>query len=362
VNRTLAIVFVFVVLAAGIGFGFVLAVPAVIGQARDLVTVTAGDEFDDANKNDMYDAGEKVVLDRNQDGVYTPPLIHKFTAWLTAFALDITDRFTQSAKVRDSVRNSLARIETYYKAATDNLLTDFGGYTLSLVRSTTAFMIYLVGFMLMPFYVFFFLRGWEDLKRRATGLLPGRSRDRIVRIVYKIDRAMAGFFRGRLIVCSLCSLITWIGLWIIGVPYAFLFGLLIGTATVIPFLGLVFLVPAVLVVYLSPGGTVADVTWTVVLYGCVQILQGFILDPIVMGKEAQLHPVALVLAFLICGEILGVIGVIMAVPIASVAKILIGEFVMPSVEALAAEEPSTIIPRELVPPELRRPPSRGQGA
>jgi predicted PurR-regulated permease PerM len=77
----------------------------------------------------------------------------------------------------------------------------------------------------------------------------------------------------------------------------------------------------------------------------VQALQGAVLDPLILGREVELHPVILILAFLICGKILGFVGVLLAVPIASIGKILTQEFVMPSVAELAAEQQTTMIRR-----------------
>jgi predicted PurR-regulated permease PerM len=177
-------------------------------------------------------------------------------------------------------------------------------------------------------------------------LMPGRSRDDILRIVGKIDRAISAFFRGRVIVCTICGLVTWLGLWIIGIKYSFLFGFLIGVSTVIPNLGLVFLAPTLLVAWFGQDGSIWAVVWTTVLYFGVQTLQGAILDPIILGREVEIHPVFLILAFLICGKLLGFIGILLAVPIASVIKILMQEFVLPSVEEIAAEEPTGLFPKE----------------
>jgi predicted PurR-regulated permease PerM len=193
--------------------------------------------------------------------------------------------------------------------------------------------------LLVPIYAFFLILGMAQIRRRVREHLPLWKRDQVLRIIHDIELVVAAFFRGRLLVCLFCAVLTYIGFTIIGllgtaVPYAALFAVLIGLATAIPFAGILFLVPAVLLTLLEggSGGTV----WALVgVYAAVQGLETFLLTPTIMGRETELHPVTLIIALLLCGKLIGILGVILAVPIAATCRILAREFLWPRVRQWA---------------------------
>lgn len=342
INRTLSIISIFVVMAAVFAMLLTFAVPATINQVKDLVMAIQGDEYEDVNGNDKFDEGE-LVLDRNNNGEYNKSLISKFNEWFLDISSGIFGKFGQSERLTSSIKKSLNNLNENFRAFTEQVYENIGIYVTALFKNTLAFLALIMGFGLIPVYTFFLLREKEEIKNRIVPLLPGRIRNDIIEIIRKIDLAISAFFRGRFIVCTICSMIMVVGLWIIGVKYGFLFGILIGISTVVPLLPLAFLAPALLVAYLAPGGSGYAVIWTLVLYFFMQVLEGGFFTPVILGKEVELHPVVLILSFLIGGQVLGFVGVLLAVPIASIIKILLAEFILPSVEEIAAEHRTTIV-------------------
>jgi predicted PurR-regulated permease PerM len=123
--------------------------------------------------------------------------------------------------------------------------------------------------------------------------------------------------------------IAWVGLMFLKVPFAFFFGFAIGFATIVPLLGLVFLLPAIFFYGLAGAGWEQHLI-LIAFYSVLQGLEMLILTPFILGKEVELHPMVLVLSILTSGYLFGGIGVVLAVPIASTAKILLEEFIYPS--------------------------------
>jgi predicted PurR-regulated permease PerM len=113
-----------------------------------------------------------------------------------------------------------------------------------------------------------------------------------------------------------------------GVPYAVLFALFIGLATAVPLAGFLFLVPAVVMTLLD-GGTAMTATLVIGVYTVVQLVEMLVLTPGIMGHEVELHPVTLIVALLLCGKLVGILGLILAVPIAASGRILAREFLWP---------------------------------
>lgn len=184
--------------------------------------------------------------------------------------------------------------------------------------------------ILIPFYLFFLLnslnRIWDFVE---TKVVPYEYKDVITRIFEKVHISLSAFFRGRLTICILISVMAWIGFKILGVPFPSIFGIAIGFATIVPLLGLVFLFPA-LILFILTGAGLGAVLTVVGIYTVLQSLEMFVLTPIILGKEVELPPIILVMSILICGYLYGGLGVVLAVPIASTAKILFQEFIFPS--------------------------------
>lgn len=208
-----------------------------------------------------------------------------------------------------------------------------GGWALSGVGSIDAVLSFALDVLLVPIYAFFLILAMPAIRRGTKDHLPNWHRDQVLRIVRDIEKVVAAFFRGRLIVCLICSVLCYggfLGVGIFGpsVPYALLFSMLIGLATAVPLAGLLFLVPAV-VLNLLDGGTGLTAGMMIGVYVVVQVLETVVLTPTIMGHEVELHPVTLIVALLLSGKLLGILGVILAVPIAATGRILAREFLWP---------------------------------
>lgn len=202
-----------------------------------------------------------------------------------------------------------------------------GKHILSKLGSFTGF---LLSLLLIPFYMFFLLtslnRIWDFTE---TYLMPYDYKDSILRITAKIHHSLSAFFRGRLLICLIMGNVSWLGLLYLNVPFPFLLGFSIGFATFIPLLGLLILLPALGLFWMSGAGF-EDMLYLIIFYSLIQSIEMFILSPFLLGKEVELPPMILVLSLLVCAYLFGGIGFVLAVPIASTTKILFYEFIFPS--------------------------------
>ncbi len=193
--------------------------------------------------------------------------------------------------------------------------------------------------VLIPVYTFFFLWRFDDMVRVARDHLPADWRDGIVHVVRTIDGAMASFFRGRLIVCLVVGALTGLGWSLVGVPYSLPLGGLVGLLNLIPFLSLLTLPPALFFAYFGAVEAGAPWAWPVVLtmaiFMAVQALESFVLSPTIMGRSSGLHPLVIVVALLIGGQLAGLLGMLLAIPVASTLKALAAELLLPEIRRLA---------------------------
>jgi predicted PurR-regulated permease PerM len=180
------------------------------------------------------------------------------------------------------------------------------------------------------FVLFFVIAGyllidWPAIQRKARDLLPVWHKDDVLRIAGTIDGDMRAFFRGQLLVALALSVVYTIGLVLCGVPFGLIIGVVAGLANIVPYLGIaVGLVPALLLTLIPYTGLFKPIG-VVVTYTLGQTLEGFFLTPKIVGQNVGLSPVVVILAILIFAELFGFIGVVFAVPLASVCKVLLGE-------------------------------------
>lgn len=198
----------------------------------------------------------------------------------------------------------------------------------------------LLGFLgfclLVPVYLFFLLLEWPKMEAWAHDLLPIAGRERLLAVLREIDRATAAFFRGRLLVGLAKGVLTGIGFAIAGAPYPLLFGLLAAVSSLVPFLNaFVVLLPSVLLGALQANSALLGAIAPAAVFAAVEVVESFGINPFYLGRQVSLHPLALFVVIFVGGDLLGFFGMIVAVPLACAAKILLREFVLPEWRKLA---------------------------
>jgi len=173
---------------------------------------------------------------------------------------------------------------------------------------------------LAPFLAYYLLRDLNAIQRTAISWMPGAVRKDALELGRKINRVIGGYLRGQLIVSCIVGILVAAGLALLGVKYALLVGIFAGLADIIPYFGpIISAVPAVaLALSVSPWTAV----WTVLLLVAVQQLEGSVLSPKIVGDRVGLHPLTVVFAILAGGELMGIFGMLVAVPAAATLKVV----------------------------------------
>lgn len=194
--------------------------------------------------------------------------------------------------------------------------------------------------LLVPIYTFFLLRGLDAIVERVDEYLPGLHRDRIRTIARRIDRACSAFFRGRVLICLGKALFIWLGLWAIGVEFSLTIGLVAGALSLVPGAGPVVGFALAAIFAYGPTGYGLRLVQSAAVFVAAEVLEA-IANPVVLGREVGLHPVTILIALFVFGDLFGLFGVLLAVPLAAIVKILAQELVLPELKMLAAEAPGT---------------------
>lgn len=190
--------------------------------------------------------------------------------------------------------------------------------------SGVALMTWVANITLIPVVTFYLLRDWDVMMAAIRKLLPRSHENLYVEIARQCDEILGAFARGQLLVMLSLGVIYTVGLFVIGLDLALVLGLAAGLASIVPYLGFVVgIVASGLAAYFQ-----FDLSWQLVAVGLVfgvgQLVESLYLTPTLVGDKIGLHPVMVIFAILAGGQLFGFLGVLLALPVASVAKVMVG--------------------------------------
>lgn len=191
--------------------------------------------------------------------------------------------------------------------------------TWSFIGTSLSFIIGLVSWLIVIIYVIFIMLDYERMMLSMRQLVPYNQRHKVFHIVTDIKNAMNRYFRGQFFIASLVGLLFVVGFLIIDLPMAVLFGIFIGILNMVPYMQLISLPIAA---FLCLVGSISGDTsfwmyfWeTMAVYVIVQCIQDLYLTPKIMGKAMGLNPAIILLSLSIWGSLLGILGMIIALPL-----------------------------------------------
>ena len=193
----------------------------------------------------------------------------------------------------------------------------------SVSRSGLQVLGWLANLVLVPVVTFYLLLDWDRFIQGVHSLLPRGIAPQVARLADECDTVLATFLRGQMLVMLSLGIFYATGLWIAGIEFALLIGLLAGLVSFVPYLGLlVGILVAGIVGFVQFHET--SVLFSVVLvFGLGQLLEGFVLTPWLVGDRIGLHPVAVMFAVMAGGQLFGFFGILLALPLAAMILVLL---------------------------------------
>jgi predicted PurR-regulated permease PerM len=240
--------------------------------------------------------------------------LNKHVPELAQKAQSIVDGYNRSDLLPNSVRDGINRSLEKFELGISETVADY----VSGIGNTIGALLVVI---IVPFVSFYMLKDFQLLERTALTVVPKSQRKRAVRLLLDIDRALGNYIRGQLLVCLIIGGLAYVGYWLVGMPYPLLLASIVAVFNIIPYLGPFFgAAPALLM-----ASTVS--LRMVLLVACVnlvvQVLEGNLISPQVVGRSLHLHPLVIIFALLVGGEIGGVVGLILAVPFFAVLKVIV---------------------------------------
>jgi predicted PurR-regulated permease PerM len=233
-------------------------------------------------------------------------LIQPYTTW---FQERFGDGYVEDAK-------------TFLKDNVSKILGVSGSVASKLAAGGQAVVGMATTFVLTPLVAFYMMKEWPAITDWVEDLIPRENEKMVQDLIKQIDIKLSGFIRGQLTVAFLLGLIYAVALSIAGLNYGFLIGITAGFLSIIPMVGsTVGLLVSVAVAWFQ-AGEINYVFIIAAIFVVGQIVEGNILSPKLLGDSVGLHPLWILFALMAGGSLFGILGMLLAVPVAAVIGVL----------------------------------------
>jgi predicted PurR-regulated permease PerM len=285
INRTLAVVLVFVLMSAGLIILLLIILPLLREQIQQLLE-------------------------------YAPKMLE----WLAETALPwVQARLGLGGYVLnpESIRETLM---SYWKEASSAMLSVLG----TVSRSGQVVLHWMMNLMLIPVVTFYLLRDWDKLVEGIRTLIPRKIEPTVSSLSREIEAVLGAFIRGQLMVMFALGVIYAVGLWMVGLDLAFIIGMSAGLLSIVPYLGTAVGIVAALAAAAFQFQDLLHMVLVAIVFGAGQSLESMVLTPKLVGDRVGLHPVTVIFAILAGGQLFGFLGILLALPVASALNVVIG--------------------------------------
>lgn len=276
INRTFAILFIYIIFFGGTIYLVYHVYPNAIAQLQDF----------SEHLPQLFTMYEEIINNLYVSTSFLPEVVH-----------DKMDIF-------------FTRMETSIEQVVERFV---GGFT----------KIYelIVILTVIPVLVFYFLKDYNKIKTYIKKFIPIKYQQVSSELFHAIDHSLGSYIRGQLLISLSVSLMTWVIFQFLGMKYTILLAIIMGITNFIPYFGpIIGAVPAVAIALTISSKLVVFVLIAVL---GVQLIENNLISPFIMGKSINIHPIAIIFALLLGGQLKGILGMLLAVPLLTILKDII---------------------------------------
>jgi len=281
-SRALATLLIFVVLGALIGWGLYVLLPKITGQVNSISKYLQSGSIKNLFEN--WDA----ILKEKLAFLGSPETIQNLTTKIQAALVKFQEGLFKLALSLFSALSNLA---------------------------------------IIPFITYFLIKDGPAMKKALIKAVPNRYFEMSLNLIHKTDRQLGNYIRGQMIDAFLVGVLSIIALFILDINYYFFIGSIAGLANMIPYFGpIVGAVPAI-VVSLTQTSSFMPIIWIAVAFTVIQLIDNVLISPVVVARSVEIHPLLVVVVILIGGQLLGILGMLIAVPTTSILIVIVKEVI-----------------------------------
>ena len=314
---------------------FALAMVIVLGLFASVVPQVVGDVKKLSETSSEYAAR---LSTKAGDLAENPP------KWLPKPAVNLLSEFSKNAGATNSIPTVIVAepspgVEsesqaTLFKSVANEVTKFFpkiGGWLQQVMGFVGSVFGIIAGLALVPIYAFYFLLEKHGINKQWRDYLPvqdSKFKDEAVFVINSINGYLVAFFRGQVLVAICDGVLYTIGFLIIGLDYALILGVIATCLTIIPFLGAITTCVSALAIAIVTSGGWQQPALVLAVVAVVQVLEGLVIQPKIMGERVGLHPMTIIIALMVGTTLLGgILGGILAIPLAAVLRVLMARYV-----------------------------------
>ncbi len=205
------------------------------------------------------------------------------------------------------------------------VLAAFGSVLQSAAAKSMGVLGWLLNLVMIPVFIFYFLRDFDSMKRWCVEHLPLQHRDKIVERGHRVDGVVGAWLRGQVEVACILAVLYAIGLSVVGIELAIPIGILAGLINVVPYLGYAVGFGMAAMMCLLEWTGAGPLIGVMIVFVVVHLLEGYVLTPKIVGDAVGLAPVTVLIVLLLGGELFGLLGFLLAVPVSGAVKTILLE-------------------------------------
>lgn len=211
------------------------------------------------------------------------------------------------------------------------ILPEVGNWLLAQMQRVASWLGLFLGLLLVPVYAFYLLREKRDIERGWKDYLPireSKAKEEAIFIISSINDSLIVFFRGQVLVALCTGTLLTISFLILGLNYALLLGVMAGLLGIIPYLGVaISLIPTVTLAAVQFGDWLHPIL-VVLIFGMVNMLEGFVISPKIIGDRVGMHPLTIIIAVIIGTTLMGgILGGVLAIPLTAALRAMMFRYV-----------------------------------
>lgn len=245
-------------------------------------------------------------------------LIEKFPNLLITALNFIADKFNIETS---SIKNQLLNFLTQHYNS--EAFTKLANILRNVFSSTANWIFSFFSALIIPIFFYFFILDIDKMKSNLFKLIPKDYQNYVGIRVKKVDNILSGFIRGQLLVSFIMCFLYSFGFFVIDLQYGLLIGVMSGILNIVPYLGVTFGLIASILMSFFAKNILMKIILILVVFSIVQFIEGFIITPKIVGKKVGLSPLITILSVLIGGELFGISGMLVAIPLFGILKVIL---------------------------------------
>lgn len=236
----------------------------------------------------------------------------KYSSMIKNYMDSIQDKYSRIGLpegIKNAISNIISRVENYISS-----------YLESVISSIISSLSKIFNLALIPILVFYFLKDYKSIWLKAERWVPRKYRNGVKRTCVNIDEVFGNYIRSQIMLSIIIAVLTTLALLILNVDYAVILGIVNGITNIIPYFGpLLGAIPAIAFAFMQSP---LKALYTFIAMTVIQQIESDIISPKITGDSVGLHPITVILALLIGGELFGITGLVLGVPAAAALKII----------------------------------------